>query len=52
MREVAIVSIHMEFLQVPTNDPHQQFQRIRDIVDSFDFPLQVLYRHLPFIKFH
>src|ERR1700747_2525616 len=39
-------STHMEFLRVATNDPRQQFLRIRDIVDSFDFP--VLYHRLPF----
>ncbi|KAI0279627.1 hypothetical protein BGY98DRAFT_878332, partial [Russula aff. rugulosa BPL654] len=36
----------MEFLRVATNDPHRQFHRLRDIVDSFEFP--VLYRRLPF----
>jgi len=46
MREVSVVSDHMEFLRVATNDPHRQFHRIQDIVDAFDFP--VLYRRLPF----
>lgn len=52
MRDVAVVTDHMEFYVLPRmsrNDPHhwQQFLRIRDIVDSFEFP--VLYRRLPFI---
>ena len=42
---VTVVTSHMEFLRVATNDPHQQFLRIRDLVDSFDFPQ--LYRRLP-----
>ena len=47
MRDVSVVTDHMEFLRVATNDPHRQFlRRIRDIVDSFEFPL--LYRRLPF----
>ena len=46
MRDVSVVTDHMEFLRVATNDPHRQFLRIRDIVDSFQFPL--LHCHLPF----
>ena len=42
---VTVVTNHMEFLRVVTNDPRQQFRRLRDIVDSFDFPH--LYRRLP-----
>ena len=46
MQNVSMVTDHMEFLHVATNDPHQQFLCICDIVDSFEFP--VLYRRLPF----
>ena len=46
MQNVSVVTDHMEFLRVATNDPHRQFLRICDIVDSFEFP--VLYRRLPF----
>jgi hypothetical protein len=46
MRDVSVVGDHMEFLRVATNDPHRQFLRIRDIVDSFQFP--VLHCRLPF----
>ena len=46
MQQVAVVTDHMEFLRVPTNDPARHFQRVRDIVDSFEFP--ILYRPLPF----
>ncbi|KAF8494113.1 hypothetical protein F5888DRAFT_672083 [Russula emetica] len=43
---IAVVSDHMEFLRVATNDPHQ-FQCIRDIVDSFEFPASTVdYRSL------
>ena len=46
MQDVVVVSNHMEFLRVAINDPHQQFLRLRDIVDSFEFPN--LYHRLPF----
>jgi hypothetical protein len=46
MCDVVVVSDHMQFLQVAINNPHQQFLRIQDLVDSFEFPN--LSRRLPF----
>jgi len=46
LQRVTVVTTHMEFLRVATNDPHQQFLRLRDLVDSFKFP--DLRRRLPF----
>ncbi|KAI0039607.1 hypothetical protein FA95DRAFT_1503928, partial [Auriscalpium vulgare] len=45
-QSVRVVHDHMEFLRVPTNDPHRQFQHLRDLIMNFQFP--VLARPLPF----
>ena len=50
LHDVSVISDHMEFLHVSTNDPHCQYLCIRDIVDSFDFP--TLSHCLPFTLLH
>ena len=35
LQPVTVVSGHMNFLRVAINGPHQQFLRLRDLIDSF-----------------
>ncbi|TFY51956.1 hypothetical protein EVJ58_g10282 [Rhodofomes roseus] len=42
---VDVVTTHLEFLRIRVNDPVAQFNRVRDIITSFQFP--ILHTRLP-----
>lgn len=46
LQPVSVVTNHLEFLRVHTNDLHTQYLRIRDLIENFEFP-SLSYR-LPF----